>query len=136
MTVVWLILALGAVVTTAVLLVTLLAHRILGRRVVTGIELHPTGMKLTGLRGPLGFLAWEDLEEVSILNTDTGPIDVDVYWELRDCKGRVYSIPQDASGSGALLEKFQLFPGFDNAVVIQAMGRTDKARATCWKKTS
>jgi hypothetical protein len=43
-------------------------------------------------------------------------------------------VPQGAAESGALLERLQRLPDFDNGKVIEAMGSTGNARFVCWKK--
>ena len=44
-------------------------------------------------------------------------------------------MPQGAEGSDKLLEVLQKLPGFDNEVVIKAMGSAENAKFVCWKKT-
>ena len=78
---------------------------------------------------------WDDLAEVVIISTDEGPWSEDVFWLLIGSGGKSgCAVPQGADGSKVLLEALQKLPGFDNELVIKAMGSTSNARFTCWKK--
>lgn len=80
-------------------------------------------------------VAWDELQEVSILTTDEGPFVEDVYFVLAGSKGSCV-IPQEAEGSQDLLKRLQELPGFDNGAFISAMASTDKARFVCWRRDS
>ena len=78
-------------------------------------------------------ITWDELREIEILTTDTGPILEDVFWVLHgDDKGCV--IPQVADGFSELMERLQKLPGFKNQVVIDAMASATNARFCVWQK--
>jgi hypothetical protein len=76
---------------------------------------------------------WSDLTAVLLETTDQGPFQNDVFWVLVGCVGRCV-VPQEAEGSQALLAKLQELPGFDSAVVVEAMGSAENKTFVCWKK--
>ncbi|MFO1437842.1 MAG: hypothetical protein U1F81_05925 [Verrucomicrobiaceae bacterium] len=75
----------------------------------------------------------DDLQKVDILTTSDGPFAPDVFWLLHGSAGGC-SIPQGATGEPELLDYLQTLPAFDNQAVIQAMGSTQEALFTCWKR--
>lgn len=75
----------------------------------------------------------DDLQKVDILTTSDGPFAPDVFWLLHGSTGGC-SIPQGATGESELLDHLQTLPAFDNQAVIQAMGSTQEALFTCWKR--
>jgi hypothetical protein len=79
-------------------------------------------------------VAWEDLQEVSVMTTDQGPFADDVYFVLLGASGSGCVIPQSTPESGAVLERLQQLPGFDNEAFIRALGSTENATFTCWKR--
>ena len=85
--------------------------------------------------GRVESVAWDDLKEVVIVTTDKGPFATDVFWLLVGESGGCV-VPQGAAGEGALLERLQALPGFDNEAVIRAMGSVENNRFVCWKKES
>jgi hypothetical protein len=78
-------------------------------------------------------VAWTDLEAVSIRTTDAGPFEDDLHWELHR-HGGVVSIGSETEGIGALIERLQRLPGFDNEAVIAASSSTGNASFTCWAR--
>lgn len=80
-------------------------------------------------------VAWEELQEVSILTTDEGPFVEDVYFVLVGSEGSCV-VPQEAEGSQELLKRLQELPGFDNEGFISATTSTDNARFVCWRRDS
>lgn len=76
---------------------------------------------------------WSDLTAVLIETTDQGPFQNDVFWVLIGRAGRCV-VPQEAEGSQALLAQLQTLPGFDSAVVVEAMGSAENKTFVCWKK--
>ena len=79
-------------------------------------------------------VAWDDLEGVDIITTDEGPRREDVFFVLHGKDGNGVVVPQETAVPKKLLERLQDLPGFDNEKVIQAMGCSENARFTCWKK--
>lgn len=80
-------------------------------------------------------ISWKDLDKVVILTTDEGPLQEDVFLLLisKDEKSGC-AVPQFSNGFDALLGRLQQLPGFDNEMVIKAMGSTSNARFLCWKR--
>lgn len=79
---------------------------------------------------------WDDLREVSIITTDKGPAEEDLYFVLIGADGKSgCAVPQSAAGCDALLRRLQTLPGFDNEAAIKAMASTGNARFLLWKKS-
>jgi hypothetical protein len=76
---------------------------------------------------------WDDLQEVGIITTDEGPFSEDVYWILAGSEGGC-AVSGGAQGMNELLERLQKLPGFNNEVVIKAMGSTRNDKFQCWKR--
>ncbi|HJL41295.1 MAG TPA: hypothetical protein RMG48_08315 [Myxococcales bacterium LLY-WYZ-16_1] len=95
------------------------------------------GVTRTMRDGGIEYIRWVDLEEVGIVTTGDGPYLTDVFWLLIDRHHRSgCAVPSDAQGMDALLLRLQALPGFDNSTVMEAMGSTDDASFTCWRRTS
>ena len=76
---------------------------------------------------------WADLKAVLIETTDQGPFQNDVFWVLVGETSRCV-VPQEAHGSQQLLAKLQTLAGFDNNVVVEAMGSAENRAFVCWRK--
>lgn len=85
--------------------------------------------------GVVETIRWDDLHEVSILTTDEGPTEEDVFFLLADRNGKPCCfVPQFSDGSKELVDRLLKLPGFDYGAVIKAMGSTSNARFLCWKR--
>ncbi|MCC7253350.1 hypothetical protein [Hyphomicrobium sp.] len=84
--------------------------------------------------GLVSTLAWADLGSVTVLTTDAGPFQIDLYWVLTDRDGRhSITIPMDASGEHTLLKAMQArLSGFDNMAVVEAMSSTSGGVFQVW----
>lgn len=83
--------------------------------------------------GMVESVEWDDLKEVVIVTNDEGPFAIDVMWLLiGDESGCV--VPLGVTGEDALIERLQALPGFDNEVMIEAMGSTNNRRFVCWER--
>lgn len=84
--------------------------------------------------GALATLAWADLANVTVLTTDAGPFEPDLFWVLSDKDGRqTLMVPLGAVGEHALLQVMQArLPGFDNMAVVEAMSSTTRGRFQVW----
>ncbi len=74
---------------------------------------------------------FKDLKKATIITTDQGPFEEDVFWLL------LFKIPimiPQAAGTDKLLEKLQKLPGFDNENVIKAMTCTENDSFLVWEK--
>jgi hypothetical protein len=78
-------------------------------------------------------VAWDDLQRVEVLTTSGGPRSADVFWLLHGAGGGC-AIPQGATGERELMERLQALPGFDNAMLIEAMGSTSDRKFLCWQR--
>ncbi|MEP6607984.1 MAG: hypothetical protein ABJA83_04835 [Burkholderiaceae bacterium] len=80
-------------------------------------------------------MRWDALQEVCIITTDDGPYGDDVFWVLLGEPGGC-AVSSIAEGSRELVTRLQELAGFDNEVVIRAMGSTSNAKFVCWKRSS
>lgn len=83
--------------------------------------------------GRIEEVAWEELTKIEIQTTDQGPFVEDVFWILHG-NDRGCVIPQGATNNEALLSRLQEIPGFNNEILIEAMGCTDNAGFLIWEK--
>ena len=75
----------------------------------------------------------EDIHEIGIETTDTGPFIEDVFWLInRDTDG--LRIPQESPVFKALMDRFGSFDGFDWEPLIAAMACTDCRYFLCWRR--
>jgi len=75
---------------------------------------------------------FKDLKKVTIITTDQGPFEEDVFW-LMLLEEMIIMIPQIA-GTDKLLERLQKLPEFNNEQVIKAMTSTDNNSFLVWEK--
>ncbi|MFY7942244.1 MAG: hypothetical protein ACOVOX_15175 [Burkholderiaceae bacterium] len=75
---------------------------------------------------------WEELLEVGILTTDSGPVVDDVFWMLVDGDEKGCLIPSETKGMGELIKRLQTLPDFDNTSLINAMASSANAKFVCW----
>ncbi|MBK1884856.1 hypothetical protein JIN85_20770 [Luteolibacter pohnpeiensis] len=85
--------------------------------------------------GTIEDISWDELAGFDIETNSLGPFAPDVFWVLHGDE-RGYIIPQGAKGDGALLERLQQLPGFDNEKFIDAMASTSEATFEIWRKTN
>lgn len=80
-------------------------------------------------------IAWSDLGSVSVLTTDAGPFEEDLFWVLTHRDGRRGPVvPMDAEGEHELVKTMQRrLHGFDNMAVVEAMGSTSSASFVVWE---
>ena len=85
--------------------------------------------------GKLGTLAWADLGTVTVLTSDAGPAETDLFWVLQSRDGRHrLVVPMGAAGEHDLVKAMQArLYGFDNMAVIEAMSSTGKASFRIWE---
>lgn len=79
-------------------------------------------------------VAWSDIGNISVLTTDAGPFEADLFWIMTDRDGRQSLIvPMGADGEPALLKSMQTrLAGFDNMAVVEAMSSTSNAVFQIW----
>ena len=78
-------------------------------------------------------IAWSDIEEIKLINTDQGPFLPDVWLALL---GRETGclIPQGAEGYDTVYDRVSKYEGFDFENVVKSMGCVDNAEFLLWKK--
>lgn len=84
--------------------------------------------------GTTNSIQWNAVKGIFIETTDEGPFSADVFWLVADDKGSL-KIPQGATGEQELLDHLQKLPGFDNEMLIKAMGSTDNQIFPVWLKS-
>jgi hypothetical protein len=84
--------------------------------------------------GEVASMLWSSLGTVTVMTTNLGPFEIDLFWVLTDKDGwQTLMIPMDAQGEKELLEAMQArLPGFDNMAVIEAMSSTDNGVFQVW----
>jgi hypothetical protein len=84
--------------------------------------------------GGVATLSWQDVGNVTVLTTDTGPFEIDLFWVLTDQEGRrSVTVPMGAEGEHALLQAMQArLSGFDNMAVVEAMSSTENGVFQIW----
>jgi hypothetical protein len=99
------------------------------------VQFDEVGVIRTMRDGRQESIRWEELQEVRIITTDEGPFVDDVYWLLIG-GGTGCAVPSESEGAQELLQRFQKLPGFNNDVVILAMGCAENAQYVCWKRNN
>ena len=87
--------------------------------------------------GSIESIEWSELNEIRIITTDEGPWAEDAYWlfiGIDESEGCV--IPNGAEGFSKLFDYFEKMPGFNDDIVVKAMGSTNNSSFTVWKKES
>ncbi len=84
--------------------------------------------------GSIFVLPWSELANVSVMTTDAGPFEIDLFWILTDRQGRLaITVPMGAEGEHALLLSMQArLVGFDNMAVVEAMSNTGSGLFQIW----
>lgn len=100
------------------------------------VEHDAMGVRVLQPDGARQAIGWGEVLVVAIETNDSGPWGADVWWVFEDGSARV-AYPQGATGDAGMLEVLQArLPGFNDAMVIEAMGCTDNARFVCWTRAT
>ena len=100
------------------------------------VEHDGLGVRVLQPDGAQQAIGWGEVLIVAIETNDSGPWGADVWWVFEGASARV-AYPQGATGEAGMLEVLQArFPGFSDAMVIEAMGCTDNARFVCWTRAT
>jgi hypothetical protein len=84
--------------------------------------------------GTVKSIPWANVQRVVIQTNDTGPWGSDVWW-LFEGPDQLCIYPLGATGAQEALAVLpQKFPGFDDNVVIRAMGSTSNRKFVCWEQ--
>ena len=87
--------------------------------------------------GTSSAVAWKDITLVKIRTTSDGPWQPDVFWilETRDQRPALVVVGS-ATGEQEMMRAFnERLPGFDDGMVIKAMGSTSDREFVCWQST-
>ncbi|MGE3228857.1 MAG: hypothetical protein AB7J30_05415 [Hyphomicrobium sp.] len=84
--------------------------------------------------GNVTTLAWAEVGNVTVLTTNAGPFETDLFWMLSDRDGRhMMMVPMGAAGEHELLQAMQArLAGFDNMAVIEAMSSVENGVFQIW----
>jgi hypothetical protein len=84
--------------------------------------------------GGVVMLDWADISNVTVMTTDAGPFEIDLFWILSDRdRRRSVVVPMGARGEHDLLQAMQVrLSGFDNMAVVEAMSSTGNAEFQIW----
>lgn len=74
-----------------------------------------------------------EIDEVSILTTDDGPLSDDVFWILRSGPDKLV-VPWSAAGADKVLSVLQELEDFDNEAVIEASATSERAVFPVWRR--
>ena len=100
------------------------------------VQLSDTEVRCVRPDGQVECITWNDLQSVTILTTDKGPLVADVFWLLDTSTGSGCIIPQGATGERALLGRLQELPGFDNEALIESMSSAENRKFLCWQRAN
>jgi hypothetical protein len=76
-------------------------------------------------------ITWDDLTEVTVVTTSDGPAVDDVFFLLLSANGSGVAVPSERLPVG-FIARLQTLPGFDNAMLIEAMGSHAEAQFPLW----
>lgn len=74
-----------------------------------------------------------EIEIIKILTNDTGPVGIDLWWDLSG-NGKNVHVPNGATGEIEMTERLQKLANFDNEEFIRAMRCTENAEFVVWRK--
>ncbi|TGM58363.1 hypothetical protein [Leptospira adleri] len=78
-------------------------------------------------------IRWDEIEEIRLINTDSGPYEPDVWLALIGKDGGCL-IPNGCEGYDRVYAIVSEYKDFNFLNVIQSMGTTDNAQFLLWKK--
>jgi hypothetical protein len=85
--------------------------------------------------GTCSAVAWTDIRCVKIRTTSAGPWEPDVFWVFESSHERpAVVVVGGATGEQDMIEALNhRLPGFDDKMVIKAMGSTSNREFICWQ---
>lgn len=103
-------------------------------QIATSIDFDGVGVIRRRSDGVIEYVEWDNLEEVGVRTTGTGPYFEDFFLLLhgKDNSGCVLPL-QEAIDTG-IVEKLQSLPGFDNEKLMQASLDLHESYYICWQK--
>ena len=99
------------------------------------LTIDSSGVRLQRPNGNVESVTWDDLQTVTMVTTDEGPLLEDVFIVLHGTNGDC-AVPSGAPESDDLLKRLQQLPGFDNEAVIQAMCSASNNEFLCWERST
>jgi hypothetical protein len=102
------------------------------------VQFDEKDMQVNYSNGSKKSLRWSALTEVCIVTTDKGPHQPDIFWGFRtEEESMPLFIPQEAQGFPSLAQELpERLPGFNFAKSSEAMGSTQNAVFTVWRKSA
>ena len=97
------------------------------------VEITKEYIKVTHPKRSDEMIAWNELEEIKLVNTNEGPFQPDV-WMFLIGNGKGCSIPQGSKGWNDVYDIVSQFPGFNFENVIKSASCTDNQTFDVWKK--
>lgn len=77
--------------------------------------------------------AWSALQRVSVVTTDDGPLEEDVFWVLHH-DGGTCVVAGGAQGVEQMRKRLQSLPGFDQQALIRSASSVANAVFLCWSR--
>ena len=77
--------------------------------------------------------AWSALQRVSIVTTDDGPLEEDVFWVLHH-EGGTCVVASRAQGVEPMRKRLLSLPGFDQQAFIRSASSSTNAVFLCWSR--
>jgi hypothetical protein len=99
----------------------------------TGFDVDDEGVRKIRRGRVIEAVNWNDLSKVTARTTDAGPGSPDVFLMFHSRRGSGVSIPQSSPEAETALKRVQMFQGFDQAALVEAMGCTTDRTFTCWE---
>jgi hypothetical protein len=80
-------------------------------------------------------ISWNELDAIVVVTSEIGPSGDDVVWVLANStRSRTILIAGACPGFPALLEALQRLRGFDNVMLLEAMGSVTRGRFVVWQR--
>jgi hypothetical protein len=83
----------------------------------------------------LASITWDDLDEIALFTNATGPGGDDLVWLFANVtRSSIIMVPGACPGFPALLKVLQEMPGFDNVLLLEALGSVGLDRFVVWRR--
>ena len=134
-------LAVGAALWVGLILVRMMWWRVRGRQPVLvpeslfRVSVTRDHIMCEAPDGTCSAVAWTDIRCVKIRTTSAGPWEPDVFWVFESSHERpAVVVVGGATGEQDMIEALNhRLPGFDDKMVIKAMGSTSNREFICWQ---
>ena len=98
-----------------------------------GVQVTSRGVRRQAPDGRVEEVAWDKLVQVSIVTSDEGPYNEDLFFLLQGADGGGCAVASDEAEATGLVMRLQQLPGFDHDALIQASSCTIEAHFICWR---